>query len=77
MLKRGPNLKKINYTGNAEVALDLIEETVTLKGNTVLDRVLIKENAEIIKALYATEGFYLATVTTELTYSGVRRGTNL
>ena len=48
----------------------MIKESVTLKENTVIDRVLIKENAEIIKALYAQEGFYLAQVTPELTYKG-------
>ncbi len=66
IVEERPYLKKINYSGNDEVDLDLIEETVTLKKNTVLDQVLIKENAEAIKALYATEGFYLATVTPEL-----------
>ncbi len=70
VVEERPYLKKISYKGHDEVGLETIEETVTLKKNTVLDRVLIKENAEIIKALYATEGFYLATVTPVLTYKG-------
>ncbi|MBE9532196.1 MAG: outer membrane protein assembly factor BamA [Proteobacteria bacterium] len=69
VVEERPYLKSISYSGNDEVDLELIEETVTLKKNTILDRVLIKENAEAIEALYASEGFYLATVTPELTRS--------
>jgi outer membrane protein insertion porin family len=70
IVKERPYLKKINYIGSKEVGLDKIEEAVTLKENTVIDRVLIKENTEIIKALYAQEGFYLAKVTPNLVYRG-------
>ena len=70
VVEERPYLKNVIYSGNDEVDLDLIEETVTLKKNTVLDRVLIKENTEILKALYASEGFYLATITPELTRKG-------
>ena len=70
VVEERPYLKKISYIGNDEVELDLITDTVTLKKNTILDRVLIKENAEILKALYAKEGFYLATITPVLTKSG-------
>jgi outer membrane protein insertion porin family len=70
VVEERPYLKKISYKGHGEVNLDTIKEAVTLKKNIILDRVLIKENAEIIKALYAKEGFYLATVTPVLTSKG-------
>ncbi|MEE9543648.1 MAG: POTRA domain-containing protein, partial [Thermodesulfobacteriota bacterium] len=70
IVKERPYLKKINYIGLKEMELEKITEMVTLKENTVIDRVLIKENAEIIKAVYAQEGFYLAQVTPKLVYRG-------
>lgn len=61
-VKEMPFIRKIEFKGNSEVKDEKIKEALTLKENTVLDRVLLGENAEKIKALYNEEGYYLATV---------------
>ena len=71
IVKERPFLKSFSFTGNEEVNSEKIEEVLTLKNNTVLDRVLIKQNAEIIRVFYASEGFYLAEVETVIDYDGV------
>lgn len=57
-----PFVKEIEYKGNDEVKQEKITGVVTLKTNTVLDRVTLGQSAERIKQLYTEEGFYLARV---------------
>ncbi len=66
-----PFIKKIEYRGNNEVKLERLEETVTMKTNTVLDRVLLAANAEKLKTMYEDEGFYLAKVNPAIESDGV------
>lgn len=63
MVKELPFVRRIEYRGNDEIKLEQLEETVTLRTNRVLDRVLLAEDAERIKRLYEEEGYYLAAVT--------------
>jgi outer membrane protein insertion porin family len=62
-VKEMPYIKKVVLEGNKEISDDSLSVLITIKPNTVLDRVLLSENAEKIKAYYADEGFYLAAVT--------------
>ncbi|MEE8185142.1 MAG: outer membrane protein assembly factor BamA [Thermodesulfobacteriota bacterium] len=55
-----PFIKKVEIVGNDKLTKEKIEGIVTVKENTILDRVLLKENVEKIKALYESEGYYLA-----------------
>jgi len=66
-----PFIRKIEYRGNNEVKIERLEETVTMKTNTVLDRVLLAANAEKLKAMYEDEGFYLAKVNPAIETDGV------
>ena len=66
-----PFIRKIEYRGNSEIKLERLEDTVTLKTNTVLDRVLLAANAEKLKSLYEDEGFYLARVNPAIESDGV------
>jgi outer membrane protein insertion porin family len=66
-----PFIKKIEYRGNKEIKLERLEETVTMKTNTVLDRVLLAANAEKLKSLFEDEGFYLARVNPVIESDGV------
>lgn len=66
-----PFIKKIEYRGNDEIKIERLEETVTMKTNTVLDRVLLGANAEKLKTLYEDEGFYLARVNPVIESDGV------
>jgi outer membrane protein insertion porin family len=66
-----PFIRKIEYRGNSEVKIERLEETVTMKTNTVLDRVLLAANAEKLKAMYEDEGFYLAKVNPVIETDGV------
>lgn len=62
MVKEMPFVRRIEYRGYKEIKIEQLEETVTLRTNRVLDRVLLAEDAERIKRLYEDEGYYLATV---------------
>ncbi|MBI3755485.1 MAG: outer membrane protein assembly factor BamA [Deltaproteobacteria bacterium] len=62
IVKEKPVIKKVVIAGNKEIKDEKINGVITVKENTILNRTLLFENAEKIKALYATEGFYLAKV---------------
>jgi len=62
IVKERPLIRQVNITGNKEVGLEKIQEVVTVKANTTLNRTLLMEDAERIKVLYSKEGFYLARV---------------
>ncbi|MBI3753009.1 MAG: outer membrane protein assembly factor BamA [Deltaproteobacteria bacterium] len=62
MVKEKPVIKRVVIAGNKEVKDEKITGVLTVKENTILNRTLLMENAEKIKALYAAEGFYLAKV---------------
>lgn len=62
-VKEMPFIKKISFRGNSELKDDKLKDSVTIKENTVLDRVLLGENAEKIKTQYSEEGYYNASVT--------------
>ncbi|MBI5286915.1 MAG: outer membrane protein assembly factor BamA, partial [Deltaproteobacteria bacterium] len=62
IVRERPIIRQVNITGNKEVALEKIQEAVTVKANTTLSRTLLRDDVERIKALYAREGFYLARV---------------
>ena len=71
IVKERPFLKNINISGNKELELEKIMEVITLKTNTVLDRVLLMENAEFVRLLYKENGFNLTTVEPEVTSAGL------
>ncbi|MEK6760220.1 MAG: outer membrane protein assembly factor BamA [Deltaproteobacteria bacterium] len=62
IVKEMPFVRKVEFRGNSELKNEKVREALSMKENTALDRVLMNENAEKIKALYAEEGFYLTTV---------------
>ena len=62
IVKERPIIKKVEIEGNKEIKTEKITGSITIKENTILNRTLLMENAEKIKALYATDGFYLAKV---------------
>lgn len=66
-----PFIRKIELRGNKELGEDSLSTLLTLKANTVLDRVLLGENRSMLQSYYAEEGFYLANVTTEVESNGV------
>ncbi len=62
IVKERPVIKKVVINGNKEIKDEKINGAITVKENTILNRTLLSENAEKIKALYAAEGFFLASV---------------
>jgi len=62
IVKERPVVKKVEITGNDEITTEKINGVITVKGNSILNRAILMENAEKIKSLYSAEGFYLATV---------------
>lgn len=57
-----PFIRYVRVDGNEELDSEKINSVLTLKENTVLDRALLLENTEKIKALYKEEGFFLTEV---------------
>ena len=62
IVRERPIIKQITITGNKELTEEKIKEFITLKTNTTLNRIVLRETADKIKALYANEGYYLAKV---------------
>ncbi|MBI5892123.1 MAG: outer membrane protein assembly factor BamA [Deltaproteobacteria bacterium] len=62
IVRERPIIKQITITGNKELTEEKLKESITIKTNTTLNRIILKENAEKIKALYANEGYYVAKV---------------
>lgn len=62
IVKEKPVIKKVGIAGNKEIKDEKINGVITVKENTILNRTLLFEDVEKIKALYATEGFFLAKV---------------
>lgn len=62
IVKEKPLIKKVEIVGNDEITADAINAVISVKENTILDKTLLIENAEKIKALYTADGFYLARV---------------
>jgi len=70
-VKEMPFIRKIEFRGNSELKAEKLKDSVTIKENTVLDRVLLGENAEKIKAQYSEEGFFNAVVTPVIESDGL------
>jgi len=53
-----PTIKEVVITGNDKVKLDDIKEKLTLAPRSVLNLDKVKENAELIRRLYFSKGYY-------------------
>jgi len=62
-----PAIAEIQYEGNKELDLEDISEVVDLKRFAILDIAKIKRNAEKIRELYVSKGYYLADVDYKIT----------
>ncbi|MBI5971075.1 MAG: outer membrane protein assembly factor BamA [Deltaproteobacteria bacterium] len=71
IVKEMPFIRKVEFRGNKELKDEKIKDSITVKENTVLDRVLLGATADKIKALYADEGYYLAAVKPVVKTDGV------
>ncbi len=65
-VEESPIVREIAISGNDNLKGEKIKEALTLSTGSPLDYPLVRENAERIKALYRSEGYYLATVGTEV-----------
>jgi outer membrane protein insertion porin family len=57
-----PIVREVAVSGNDNLDGDKIQEALTLTAGAPLDYPLLRENAERVKALYRSEGYYLAAV---------------
>ncbi len=65
-VEENPVVREIAVSGNDEIDVDKIKEALTLTTGAPLDYPLLRENAERVKALYRSEGYYLAKVGYEI-----------
>ncbi len=65
-VEESPIVREIAVSGNENIDGDKIQEALTLTTGSPLDYPLLRENAERVKALYRSEGYYLATVGFEI-----------
>ncbi|MDI7258377.1 MAG: outer membrane protein assembly factor BamA [Thermodesulfobacteriota bacterium] len=63
-----PSIKEILITGNQKVKLDDIREKVTLTSRSILNLEKVKENAEQIRRLYFSKGYYGVNVGHKVDY---------
>lgn len=61
-----PSIKNIVITGNDKVKLDDIKEKVTLPTRSILNLEKVKDNAEQIRKLYFSKGYYGVKVDTKV-----------
>lgn len=66
-LKEKPIIRNIVFEGNSDVSESDLKEAIDVKSYTVLNISNIKKAKEAILKLYEEKGYYLATVTEELT----------
>jgi outer membrane protein insertion porin family len=65
-VEESPIIREIAVVGNDNLDGDKIREALTLTTGAPLDYPLLRENAERVKALYRSEGYYLAEVGTRV-----------
>jgi len=70
-VKETPFVKAVVLKGNKKLEDAKIKDVITIKENVLLDRSAIGDNVKRIKALYAQEGFFLATVKAETKSDGL------
>jgi outer membrane protein insertion porin family len=63
-----PSIKDILITGNEKVKLDTIKEKITLAQRSILNLEKVKENAEQIRKLYFSKGYYGVKVEHKVNY---------
>ena len=63
-----PSIKEVVITGNEKVKLDDIKEKVTLAPRSILNLEKIRENAEQIRKVYFSKGYYGVKVTHKIDY---------
>ena len=63
-----PSIKEVVITGNEKVKLDDIKEKVTLAPRSILNLERIKENAEQIRKVYFSKGYYGVKVAHKIDY---------
>ncbi len=63
-----PSIKEINIIGAEKVKIDDIKEKITLKTRTILNLEKVKENAEQIRKLYFSKGYYGVRVEYSIDY---------
>jgi outer membrane protein insertion porin family len=63
-----PSIKDIFIKGNDKVKLDDIKEKMTLKSRSILNLEKVKENAEQIRKLYFSKGYYGVKVEDKVDY---------
>jgi outer membrane protein insertion porin family len=63
-----PSIKEVLITGNQKVKLEDIKEKVTLTPRSILNLEKVKENAEQIRKLYFSKGYYGIKVEDKIDY---------
>ena len=66
-VRERPYIKEIVVTGNKKLSQEKVEGVITAKENTILNRTLLQEDVEAIRALYEGDGYYLAEVAYDVT----------
>lgn len=69
-VKEKPFIKSVSIEGNKDVKNEPIEEVLTVKKSTLVDHIIIQEDAERIRVLYTQRGYYMAVVTPKITAQG-------
>lgn len=63
-----PSIKEVAISGNQKIKLEDIKEKVTLSPRSILNLEKVQENAELIRKLYFSKGYYGVTVEHRVDY---------
>ena len=66
LLKERPSIRKVFVSGNDRLDLDKINEVLDLERDSILNVSKVKANATKMNELYVNQGFYLASVKSEI-----------
>ncbi len=66
VVEENPTIRRVTVTGNSSMGAEEVTDVLTLTVGSTVDRPLIVENQERVKALYQAKGYYLAEVSHEI-----------
>ncbi|MCP4003301.1 MAG: outer membrane protein assembly factor BamA [bacterium] len=66
VVEENPVIRRVTVTGNSSMGAEEVTDVLTLTVGSTVDRPLIVENQERVKALYQAKGYYLAEVSHEI-----------
>jgi outer membrane protein insertion porin family len=66
LVRERPNISAIEFSGNAEIETDDLNEAIEVKPNSIISYPAIQRSIQKIRDKYAEQGYFLAEATSEV-----------